>query len=104
MDKVRNEEVFRRAGVDRKLMQDIRSRQMKFLGHVMRKEGLENLALTGKIDGKRSRGRRRVMWLSSLKKWLEGKGVEHTETELLKKANNRNLWHTMIANVFGYGI
>jgi len=102
-DRVTNEEVFSRAGVDRKLMQDVRSRQLKFLGHVMRKGGLENLALTGKVEGKRSRGRRRVTWMSSLKKWLEGKGVQDQETELLKKANNRTAWHTMIAKVLGYG-
>ena len=101
--RVTNEEVFRRAGVDRKLMQDMRSRQLNFLGHVMRKGGLENLAMTGKVEGKRSRGRKRVTWMSSLKKWLEGKGVQDQETELLEKANNRTLWHIMIAKVSEYG-
>ena len=33
-------------------------RQLEFMGHITRKEGLENLALTGKIVGRRSRGRR----------------------------------------------
>ena len=47
-DKVSNEEVFRRAGTGRKLIFDLRMRQMKFLGHVMRKGELENLAMTGK--------------------------------------------------------
>jgi len=58
-DKVSNEEVFRRAGTCRKLINDLRMRQMSFLGHVMRKGELENLAITGKVEGKRSRGRRR---------------------------------------------
>ena len=66
-DKVSNEEVFRRAGTGRKLIFDLRMRQMKFLGHVMRKGELENLAMTGKIEGRRSRGRRRVLWMSSFK-------------------------------------
>ena len=49
-DKLTNEEVLQRAGVERKLIGEI-TRQMRFLGHVIRKDGLENLALTGKIEG-----------------------------------------------------
>ena len=30
-----------------------RSRQLKFMGHITRKEGLENLALTGENGGKK---------------------------------------------------
>ena len=56
-DKVRNEEVLKRAGTGMKLILEIRTKQMSFLGHLMRKDGLENLALTGKIEGKRSRRR-----------------------------------------------
>ena len=50
-DKSTNEEVLQRAGVERKLIGEIRTRQMRFLGHVIRKDGLESLALTGKIEG-----------------------------------------------------
>ena len=52
-DKLTNEEVLQRAVVERKLVGEIRTRQMRFLGHVIRKDGLENLALTEKIEGKR---------------------------------------------------
>ena len=38
---VTNEEVLRRAKVDRTLMKDIVKRQMEFFGHVIRKEELE---------------------------------------------------------------
>ena len=65
-DKVCNEDVFSRAQVKRKLMNDIGVSQLNFLGHIIRKEDLENLAMTGKIEGKRSRGRRRVTWISSV--------------------------------------
>ena len=43
---------------------------MKFIGYVVRKDGLEVLALTGKIQGKRSRGRKRMFWLTSLNEWI----------------------------------
>ena len=49
-DKLTNEEVLQRAGVERKLIGEIRTRQMRFLGHVIRKDGLENRALTARDD------------------------------------------------------
>ena len=54
--KVTNEEVLKRIREGRTLMKRIRKRQLEFLGHVMRKEKLENLTVTGKIEGTRSRG------------------------------------------------
>ena len=64
-DKLTNEEVLQRAGVERKLIGEIRTRRMRFLGHVIRKDGLENLALTGKIEGKTGRGRKQTLWMTS---------------------------------------
>ena len=102
-EKVSNDRVLERAAVDRELLCGIRIKQMRFLGHVLRKDGMECVVLTGKIEGKRSRGRRRVSWLRNLKDWLETRGVNYQEIELLRKAKNRELWHTMIAYVLGYG-
>ena len=51
-DRVTNEEVLRIAKVDRTLMKDIVKRQMEFIGHDIRKEELENLVVTGFIEGK----------------------------------------------------
>jgi len=102
-DKVSNEDVLNRTQVKRKLVKDIRVRQLKFLGHIERKDGLENLAMTGKIEGKRSSGRRRVTWMSSVKRWLQERGVKHQEVELIERTRNRKLWHDMIAYVQGYG-
>ena len=57
LDKVRNEEVLERAGTKRSLVKEARKRQAVFFGHVMRRKEFEHLVTTGKIDGKRSRGR-----------------------------------------------
>ena len=43
-------------------MKIIRKRQLQFLGHVMRSEGMENLILTGKIEVRGSRERQRQMY------------------------------------------
>ena len=72
------------------------------MGHITRKEGLENLALTGKIVGRRSRGRRRILWMDSLQKLLEERGVKELGVVLIQKARSRGLWNSMIAKVKRY--
>ena len=63
-----NEEVLRNAGAERSLVKNIRKRQLMFLVHIIRKEGVENLSLTGCIEGTRSRGRKRLTYSGSLSK------------------------------------
>ena len=98
-DKVSNEKVLRRAGVQRKMIREMLNRQLKFMGYIARKGGLENLALTGKIVGRRSRGRRRILWMDSLQKMLEERGVKELGVVLIDKARNRGLWNSMITKV-----
>ena len=54
--KVTNEEVLKRVGKGRTIMKRIRNTQLEVLRHIMRKEKLENLTVTGETEGKRSRG------------------------------------------------
>ena len=54
-----NESVLKDANLERSLIKTIRKRQLTFLGHICRHKGLEHLSITGKIEGKRSRGRQR---------------------------------------------
>ena len=53
-DKVSNDQVLQRANTSRNLLKVIVSRQIRFVGHVMRKNQLEAVALTGMIEGKRA--------------------------------------------------
>ena len=99
MDRVKNEEVLSRAKVRRNLLSKIRQKQLQFLGHIMRKDGLENLMLTGRIEGMRGRGRRRVSYMSCIGKWLE-----MPVQQVLKATRERKLWRTMITNALkGHG-
>jgi len=66
-DKVSNDQVLQRANTSRNLLKVIVSRQIRFVGHVMRKNQLETVALTVVIEGKRARGRQRktfMDWIS----------------------------------------
>ena len=67
-DRVTNEEVLRRANIDRTLMKDIVKRQMEFFRHVIGKGELENSVVTGFIEGKRAKGRQRDTHLTYLQK------------------------------------
>ena len=95
-DRVINEVVLRRMGVGRGLMKHIRERQLRFLGHVMRRGELENVCLTGRVEGTRSRGRPREKYMDGLVRAVGG-GV--SATQLLQMTADREEYQTMIANV-----
>ena len=66
-DHVTNIDVLERARLSRTLLKTIVTRQLRFLGHILRKNSLESLALTGAVEGRRARGRQRwtyLTWLS----------------------------------------
>ena len=58
-EKKPNVNVLREGNVHRSLLKTIRKRQIAFLGHVCRRRGLVCLSLTGKVEGKRDRGKKK---------------------------------------------
>ena len=56
---VTNIEVLRRANTKKKLLSEIINRQVKFFGHVMRREEMEKLVTTGYVEGMRAWSRKR---------------------------------------------
>ncbi|GFO46641.1 endonuclease-reverse transcriptase [Plakobranchus ocellatus] len=61
-----NEVVLKEANLEQSLIKTIRQRDLQFLGHIFRHKGLERSAITGKIEGKRSRGRKRITFIDNL--------------------------------------
>ena len=62
-DKCRGDETGKHWAMS--LLKTIRQRQLRFMGHICRKGEIEHLAITGKIEGKRSRGRPREAFVIS---------------------------------------
>ena len=62
-------------------------RQIQFLGHVIRNDELENVVLTGYVDGTRDRGKQRETFLTYLSKH---KGIE--PSEMIRQAIYRDMW------------
>ena len=82
-----NEEVLRRADVKRELLKMIRKRQIRFVGTILRGNGLKKDCLLGMIDGRRARGRQRL-------KFMDGIGdVTGSEivVDVLRLAEDRNM-------------
>ena len=65
----------------------------------MRKGGLEDVVMTGKIEGNRSRGRPRINYIKSLSEAINASAVD-----VLQRTRDRNAWRSMVADVqIGYG-
>ena len=79
-----NEEVMSVAGYKRSLKMDILRRKAKYLGHTLRKNGMQRQLLEAYIEGSRGRGRPRHTWLHNVKK-----GMQMTYTELVRAADDR---------------
>jgi hypothetical protein len=72
------------------LIKDIRKRQSDFFGHIW-KEQIELTVITGRISGKRDRGRQRE------------KILERSITKMINKGRDRNGWRYMTANICRLG-
>lgn len=62
--------------MERKIYILIIKRQLRFLGHIMRKENLKNLIHTGQIEGKWHKENRCIKYLVSFNKWTAEQGFE----------------------------
>ena len=95
-----NQEVLEKVGCQRELVKLITRRRLQFLGHIIRKDGLEYLMLSGKIEGRRSRGRPRKMFLDNIREEL---GDDWTASGVIHVARDRDRWKTMVAHVLKHG-
>ena len=96
-EKKSNKEVMEQAGYQRSLIKTIRKRQMKFLGHICRTDGIEKQVLCGKIEGKRGRGRQRNTFINSLNNYVTDGTIGNTE--LIRRTEDREVWRAMVVDV-----
>ena len=69
MDRVRNEEVRRRGGIERVLASRADQRVLRWFGHVERMDEyrMARMVLMAEVSGGRVRGRSRLGWMDSVK-------------------------------------
>lgn len=77
-------------------LQYVKRRKLEYFGHIMRNEKyhLLQLILQGKIEGRRSAGRRRLSWLRNLRTWT---GM--SSAALFRAAVNKVIWTNVIADI-----
>ena len=68
MDRVRNEEVRRRAGIERELASRADQRVLRWFGHVERMDEYRMVrrVFMGEVSGGRVRGRPRLAWMDGV--------------------------------------
>ena len=91
-----NEAVLEMVGEKRELLKSVRERQLRFFGHVMRGNGLENIIITGMVEGRRGRGRPREKYVDGLAKLARG---DMTRTQFIRATQDREGWKSMVAHV-----
>ena len=69
MDRVRNEELRRRAGIERELASGADERVLRWFGHVERMDEyrMARRVLMAEVSGGRIRGRPRLGWMDGVK-------------------------------------
>ena len=88
IDKITNVEVLARVEESRTLMNDIRKRKRKWVGHLLRHEGQLRDVLEGRMEGKQPRGRKRMMMLDEIK-------GEKSYCEIKRQAEDRVFWRKL---------
>ena len=89
IDRVKNEEVIRRAGLeDRELFRHMREKKIAYLGHILRGERyhFQRLILQGKIEGgKRGLGRKKLSWLRNIRQWTGTENFQDLQTAAVER-------------------
>ena len=91
-----NEQVLNMMNTRRNLMNIIRKRQLEFFGHIMRKNGLENLVVTGRVEGSRARGRQRLKFLDGLVECAKKLVIDCND--MIRTTGDRARWKSVVAN------
>ena len=82
---VTNEAVLERVGERRTMLETIMKRKKSWIGHVIRREGLLTEIIEGRMEGKRTRGRKRIGMLND----LIGDG---SYVQMKRRAEDRSGW------------
>ena len=96
MDRVRNEEVRRRAGIEIELASRADPRVLRWFGHVERIDDyrMARRVLMAEVSGGRVRGRPRLSWMDGVKVALANRGM--TVEAARQCAKDQKEWKAMV--------
>jgi len=79
-----NEQVLSTVGERRKIIETIVNRKKNWIGHILSVDGLLKDVIEGRMEGKRTRGRRRMGMIDEL--------MEGTYGQMKRRAEDRVSW------------
>jgi len=93
---MRNTDVMDRLNVKQDIVQRLQTRRLRFFGHVVRMppERLPYIALHGRADGQRPRGRPRKRWLDGVQEDCRDRGMSLIEA--FRFAEDRTTWRSIL--------
>ena len=96
MDRVRNEEVRRKAGIEMELASRADQRVLRWFGHVERVDEyhMARRLLMAEVSGERVRGRPRLGWMDGVKVALGNRGM--TVEAARQWAKYRKEWRALV--------
>ena len=96
MDRVTNEEVRRRTGIERELASRADQRVLRWFGHVERMDEyrMARRVLTAEVSGERVQWRLRLGWVDGVKVALGNRGMTGEATR--QCAKDRKEWRTLV--------
>ena len=95
LDRVRNEEIRRRMGRERNIIEEIEEGQQRWYGHVrrMEEERIPKKVMTLRMNGDRRQGRPRARWIDQVREMWRGKGMLAVDGERI--AADRQEWRAI---------
>ena len=95
MDRVRNEDVRRRAGIERELASRADQRVLRWFGHVERMDEcrMARRVMMAEVSGGRVRGRPRLGWMVGVKVALGNRGMMVEAAR--QRAKDRKEWRAI---------
>ncbi|XP_063598624.1 uncharacterized protein LOC134775096 [Penaeus indicus] len=90
-EKKTNEEVLQQINCEHRLIDIINARKLKFIGHILRSDNLDNVLLIVMVFGPRGRGRPKTRFWDDIRQ-LTGMGIR----EAVRLAQDRDGWRLMV--------
>jgi len=81
-----HEEILQMVESEREIIDTVRSRQKRWLGHILRHDSLQRITLEGQMRGKKVHGRPRTIFLDWLLKREEG-NISYEELKMFAEDN-----------------
>ena len=91
---VSSDSVLDRAGQQRLLLGRVKSRQLKYFGHVARHPGLDHDIMFGPVSGTRRQGGQRRQWFDDVKEW-----TGCSLPELVRLAEDRSRYRKLVHTI-----